>query len=306
MNGGDFGGNTNLVIQKNLFALNVKFSNSEYELNLGQQYDGSGVHQNVKVRNNVFFMRKKNKDNQNISLYNTSNRAYVSATDNDLYYLEPTANTIPVSFLGQLYTYNALISLVSVPIISVITVNDGTTSTTNPIIRIYSEITKSTPAYYMASENANFSGASWMTYNSTINFTLSADVGLKTVYFKVINAAGESTRAQVSIQQDTVSKVLNSMDVPNYNSVAVSIYPNPVTSLARVSFRSIISAENELVVTKEDNYEVTILSLTGNVLEQSQRAGVSFNLDFSRFPVGIYLVKIKGVKNVFTKTVVKN
>ncbi|MFZ4726482.1 MAG: hypothetical protein ACOYMD_13690, partial [Paludibacter sp.] len=94
MNGGSFGGNTNLVLQKNLFAGNIKSGTSTTEFSLSQNSDG---HSNVKVRNNMVFMRKKNINNANITFYNTA-RTYFSSTYNDFYYLEPTAAAITVSF----------------------------------------------------------------------------------------------------------------------------------------------------------------------------------------------------------------
>ena len=124
MNGGNFGGNTNIIIQKNIFAGNLKStSQSTYEFSLAQEYDGSGVHKNVKIRNNIVFMRKKNKDNKDIIFYITDGREYVTATNNDLYYLEPTADKIIISFLGQIYSYNAETSPVAIPVLPGITGN---------------------------------------------------------------------------------------------------------------------------------------------------------------------------------------
>jgi hypothetical protein len=44
----------------------------------------------------------------------------------------------------------------------------------------------------MASENANFGGASWLPYTAAPKFILSAESGTKTVYFKAQNIFGES------------------------------------------------------------------------------------------------------------------
>jgi len=117
MNGGAFGGNTNLIFQNNLFAGNIKSGTSTTEFSLSSNSDG---HSNVKFRNNMVFMRKKNRNNQNITLYDPS-RTYFTQTFNDLYYLEPTASTISVNFLGQTYTYNAQANSVN----AYFTVRDG-------------------------------------------------------------------------------------------------------------------------------------------------------------------------------------
>ena len=100
MNGGSFGGNTNIIIQKNLFAKNVKNSTSTNEFLFTQNSDG---HLNVKVRNNQVFMRKRNKNNLNITFLPT--RSYLTATNNDLYYLDDAQPNITISFLSQAYTY---------------------------------------------------------------------------------------------------------------------------------------------------------------------------------------------------------
>ena len=55
------------------------------------------------------------------------------------------------------------------------------------------------PTYYMASESATFSGATWQAYSTSPMFTLSAGGGQKTVYFKVKNAYFESAVASDTI-----------------------------------------------------------------------------------------------------------
>ncbi|MBI5676158.1 MAG: DUF4214 domain-containing protein [Nitrospirae bacterium] len=49
-----------------------------------------------------------------------------------------------------------------------------------------------TPTEYIASENATFSGASWQPYSSAPAFILAPGYGLRTVYLKLRNGAGES------------------------------------------------------------------------------------------------------------------
>ena len=302
MNGGNFGGNTNLVIQKNLFAGNVKSSNSAYELLLAQQYDGSGVHKNVKIRNNIAFMRKKNKDNMDIRFYETNKRGYVTATDNDLYYLEPTASEISVSFLGQLYSYNAQVSLVAIPVISVISATKNTTDSTPNAIQIYTEITKSSPTWYMASENQDFVGASWETYNASINFTCSPGSGMKTIYYKVKNAAGESS--SVSVVYELITSIDN-LNVSNSNSSRIKVFPNPVSAVVNVALVNSISGKEELM-DDNDSYQVKLFDYMGKILEQSMKYGGSFQLDLSGYPVGMYVIRITKDENVYSKTIIKN
>ena len=106
MNGGGYGGNTNLVIQKNLFAENIKSGVSLFELYLNPTNDQGGIHKNVKVIDNIFFLRKKNINNKSIRLYDVTNCTYVTATTNAVYKLEPAGSPVTVNFLGKPYTYN--------------------------------------------------------------------------------------------------------------------------------------------------------------------------------------------------------
>ncbi len=71
--------------------------------------------------------------------------------------------------------------------------NGGAASTTNNVVYIQHWNSVTTPTHYMASENSNFSGATWQAYTpDPISFTLSAGAGMKFVYFKYKNAYGES------------------------------------------------------------------------------------------------------------------
>ena len=103
MNGGNFGGNTNIVIQNNLFSGNIVSGDSQHELNFSRKEDG---HANVQVRNNIFFMRKLNRNNQSISLVDPT-RTYVTSSGNTLFRMDPKAPTNAVNFLGQIYNIKA-------------------------------------------------------------------------------------------------------------------------------------------------------------------------------------------------------
>ena len=69
---------------------------------------------------------------------------------------------------------------------------DNTAATLSP--------THSLPTHYMASENADFTGASWQIYSASPSFTLSRGHGVKTVYLKLKNDAGES-----GVRNDTIN-----------------------------------------------------------------------------------------------------
>jgi formylglycine-generating enzyme required for sulfatase activity len=85
------------------------------------------------------------------------------------------------------------------PVITSFLINDGDDSTSNPVVAL-NNICLLDPTDYMASEDPDFSGASWLPYDSAPSFSLTAALGTATVYFKVRNAAGESQIASDSIQ----------------------------------------------------------------------------------------------------------
>ncbi len=66
-------------------------------------------------------------------------------------------------------------------------INNGAASTTNPTVALNNQVTfdpAGTNPRYIASENPNFDGASWQSYSTAPQFTLSNGVGgTKTVYF---------------------------------------------------------------------------------------------------------------------------
>jgi len=84
------------------------------------------------------------------------------------------------------------ISLVILPIVSQFSINDGKLSTTNEVVTL-NNTCLNYPDEFLASENSDFSGASWIAYSSNPQFSLTGISGNKTVYFKVRNLAGESS-----------------------------------------------------------------------------------------------------------------
>jgi Zn-dependent metalloprotease len=78
-------------------------------------------------------------------------------------------------------------------------INSGAVSTANRTVTLNNVATEN-PTYYMASENSNFTGASWVTYYRAPSFTLSIGIGNKTVWFKVKNRFGESEAVHDTIE----------------------------------------------------------------------------------------------------------
>jgi len=299
MNGGTYGGCTHVKIQNNLFARNVKSSPSLNELELSNGIDG---HSDIIVRNNISFLRKTNKDGLGINFYNT-NRTYVTATDNDIYYLDDSAQPITISFLGKPYTFNALVSKVSIPVVSALSVNDGVSYTDKPSAVISSELSKGAAATYMASENPTFSGATWEVYQSAIPFNLSPSDGLKTIYFKVKNVMGESATASTRVSLKTAPE---KFEASSRSHVSAQLSPNPTKSMVTISFLKTGSNAEPIIPADQDVYQVTLLNMAGNVMDQFQQTGGQFKIDMHRYLNGLYVVQMDGIKNRFTKTIVKN
>jgi hypothetical protein len=82
------------------------------------------------------------------------------------------------------------------------------------------------PTDYMASEDANFTGASWQAYTINPTYNLSAVYGEKTVYVKVKNAYGESKPMSDSItygvEPSLTSFVINN-DSPQTSDSTVTL-----------------------------------------------------------------------------------
>ncbi|MFZ0928018.1 MAG: C1 family peptidase [Syntrophobacteraceae bacterium] len=110
-------------------------------------------------------------------------------------WITPGSQTVTIS-AGQ--TATATGTYVQLPSITYFQINKGAASTINTVVTLNNMATLS-PTFYMASEDPSFTGASWQSYSSAPQFTLSAGGGAKTVYFKVMNSAGPSLAVSASI-----------------------------------------------------------------------------------------------------------
>ena len=90
------------------------------------------------------------------------------------------------------------ITLKEYPVVSSFQVNNGAVETTSRTVTLDNTATGN-PTEYMASETESFADATWLTYTAAPDFTLSSGGGVKTVFFKVKNASGESAVASDTI-----------------------------------------------------------------------------------------------------------
>ncbi|MGA2402508.1 MAG: S53 family peptidase [Syntrophobacteraceae bacterium] len=130
-------------------------------------------------------------------------QAYATAPS---FTLSPGSGTKTVYFkvrnsAGESTIANDTIQLIVRPTVTSLQINNGAAVTPSRTVTLNNTAANS-PTYYMASQSPNFPGAVWKTYSPDPLFTLSAGTGLKTVYFKVKNAAGASTVASADITLD--------------------------------------------------------------------------------------------------------
>lgn len=108
-----------------------------------------------------------------------------------------TAGRIHISYYNRsnhelMYVANGF------PVVSLLNINNGALTAANRTVTL-NNMTMNNPTHYMASESSSFTGAVWMGYSDAPSFTLSASDGVKTVYFKVKNANGESSPVKDTI-----------------------------------------------------------------------------------------------------------
>jgi pseudomonalisin len=94
---------------------------------------------------------------------------------------------------------SGVITLAQLPTVTSYKINGGAATTINQTVTLNNTTTIS-PTQFMASEAPNFNGASWLPYSTAPRFTLSQGSGVKTVYFKVSNSAGQSSAVSDTIQ----------------------------------------------------------------------------------------------------------
>lgn len=100
------------------------------------------------------------------------------------------------------------------PVITLFSINRGAATTASRTVTLDNTATGG-PADYQASESRDFTGAAWLPYATAPAFTLSPGDGPKTVYFKVRNAGGQSTRTNDSITVSLRVTLAEALDLPS-------------------------------------------------------------------------------------------
>ncbi|MDA8414542.1 MAG: chitobiase/beta-hexosaminidase C-terminal domain-containing protein [Desulfobacteraceae bacterium] len=91
------------------------------------------------------------------------------------------------------------------PVLALFSLSGGKAYSTTQTVTL-NNIALGNPSEYLASENADFSGAMWKSYSSSPTFSLSNGFGPKTVYFKVRNTNGET-----SVKSADISYLIDSI-----------------------------------------------------------------------------------------------
>ena len=159
-------------------------------------------------------------EDSNFNIYPDSTLATGGLLIGSLYDIRGFKNwTIDTKFIGA---YSGIIKLPeSVLETLTLTINNGATQT-NQRNTTLSFTAKGYPTHYMASESNTFVGASWSAITNTINFILSENDAIKTIYFKIKNASVESNTISSTIFYSETLKYLVSLGVTNtiYNAPA--------------------------------------------------------------------------------------
>lgn len=150
----------------------------------------------------------------------------------------------------------------SPPVFTELKINGGLTETQQDTVQLAFKYSGTAPSEFMASEQSNFSGASWRTYETPASFTLSSSFGQKSIFVKLKNVYGESNVLTAQIKRAKPNLVLNSISAP------AQVSANPVQITLNYSG---IPTHYRLASTNNfDN--VAWIELTGNVVPFTTQA----------------------------------
>ncbi len=113
---------------------------------------------------------------------------------------------------GESNVLSDSIALVEPPVLTAFAIDGGDDSTSTRGVTLNNTCTNA-PTEYMASEDLDFAGASWLPYSASPGVELSSGNGLKTVYFKTRNAGGES---------NTLSDTITLVEPPELTSFLIN------------------------------------------------------------------------------------
>ncbi|MCX7049460.1 MAG: alpha/beta fold hydrolase [Candidatus Sumerlaeota bacterium] len=146
------------------------------------------------------------------------------------------------------------------PGVAFFSINNGADKATTLAVTLNNTCT-SNPLEYLASENEDFAGASWLPYFTAPAFVLSAGEGAKVVFFKVRNTAGESAVAHDAILFGVADFNFTSQRIRSTHTEAWNRRKQNIVSTDRYSFTAKAQLPTEFDLAKVDaNTSVSILA----------------------------------------------
>ncbi|MFZ4726852.1 MAG: Ig-like domain-containing protein, partial [Paludibacter sp.] len=190
----------------------------------------------------------------------------------------------------------------SAPQVLDLLVNNGDYFSPNRIVPIVS-YAKGLPTEYCIASNESFSGSVWKTYKSKDTYELLNVTGKQTIYFKVKNSLGESAVKAVELIYKPAPTKLDATNRTHPARITVS--PNPVQGLARIKIESDVNLNGNVALADEEQYILTITTLSGIVIQSETSFGNNFVMDLSSLKTGTYLLKVQGEFKAFTSKILK-
>lgn len=190
----------------------------------------------------------------------------------------------------------------SAPQVLDLLVNNGDYFSVNRIVPIVS-YAKGLPTEYCIASNESFSGSTWKTYKSKDTYELLDVTGKQTLYFKVKNSLGESAVKAVEL---VYKPAPTKLDATNRSHPArITVNPNPVQGLARIKIESDVNSNEKEALADEEQFILTITTLSGIVIQSETLFGNNFVMDLSSLKTGTYLLKVQGKFKTFTRMILK-
>lgn len=244
----------------------------------------------------------------------------------------PSTGGMPLTAVNRIYTDSrninwgcsgiAKISKVP-PTVTYYAINNGASETRNILRNVDLNNTCAVcPTHYIASESSIFSGTGWQEYETAPKFKLSKGRGMKTVYFKVRNAAGESARMVDQIYYRPYIS-FSSAEAETLKSAEIINEISENTSITEINYEfseESISADYDIMAYPvpcvdninivvpsqiQGNYKVTVVDINGATVIVDNINTERKSIDLSGLQKGTYIIRLISNDNVYVKTIIK-
>lgn len=244
----------------------------------------------------------------------------------------PSTGGMPLSAVNRIYTDSRIInwacsgiSKISKvpPTVTYYAINNGASETRNIFRNVDLNNTCAVcPTHYIASESSTFSGTGWQEYETAPKFKLSSGRGMKTVYFKVRNAAGESARMVDQIYyrpyislSAAEAETLKSAEITNEISENTTVteinYEFSEESISTdydITAYPVPCVDNINIVVPsqiQGDYKVTVVDINGATVIVDNINAERKSIDLSGLQKGTYIIRLIDNDNVYVKTIIK-